>query len=314
MFRKAERKQSYLKIALTGPSGSGKTYSALLMASGMGKKIAMLDTENGSGELYSDIYNYDIETITPPFTHTKYIEVIKEAQNAGYDVLIIDSLTHVWSGSGGLLEQQEQIARTKYKGNTWAAWKDITPMHDALVQAILQSKIHIIATMRSKQDYIQTEDKKIKKVGMAPQQREGMDYEFTIVFDIDREKHEATASKDRTKIFDNVIEVITADTGRRIMEWSRNGTLEDNYVKISADNVLVKTRTGMTDIKELSVEQLNQLLDSSAYKLAHEAIKLQLDQRVDSADLPNANVPSEKIDVANLELSDDMFKDDAINK
>lgn len=314
MFRKAERKQSYLKIALTGPSGSGKTYSALLMASGMGKKIAMLDTENGSGELYSDICNYDIETITPPFTHTKYIEVIKEAQNAGYDVLIIDSLTHVWSGSGGLLEQQEQIARTKYKGNTWAAWKDITPMHDALVQAILQSKIHIIATMRSKQDYIQTEDKKIKKVGMAPQQREGMDYEFTIVFDIDREKHEATASKDRTKIFDNVIEVITADTGRRIMEWSRNGTLEDNYVKISADNVLVKTRTGMTDIKELSVEQLNQLLDSSAYKLAHEAIKLQLDQRVDSADLPNANVPSEKIDVANLELSDDMFKDDAIDK
>lgn len=314
MFRKAERKQSYLKIALTGPSGSGKTYSALLMASGMGKKIAMLDTENGSGELYSDICNYDIETITPPFTHTKYIEVIKEAQNAGYDVLIIDSLTHVWSGSGGLLEQQEQIARTKYKGNTWAAWKDITPMHDALVQAILQSKIHIIATMRSKQDYIQTEDKKIKKVGMAPQQREGMDYEFTIVFDIDREKHEATASKDRTKIFDNVIEVITADTGRRIMEWSRNGTLEDNYVKISADNVLVKTRTGMTDIKELSVEQLNQLLDSSAYKLAHEAIKLQLDQRVDSADLPNANGPSEKIDVANLELSDDMFKDDAIDK
>lgn len=314
MFRKAERKQSYLKIALTGPSGSGKTYSALLMASGMGKKIAMLDTENGSGELYSDICNYDIETITPPFTHTKYIEVIKEAQNAGYDVLIIDSLTHVWSGSGGLLEQQEQIARTKYKGNTWAAWKDITPMHDALVQAILQSKIHIIATMRSKQDYIQTEDKKIKKVGMAPQQREGMDYEFTIVFDIDREKHEATASKDRTKIFDNVIEVITADTGRRIMEWSRNGTLEDNYVKISADNVLVKTRTGMTDIKELSVEQLNQLLDSSAYKLAHEAIKLQLDQRVDSADLPNANIPSEKIDVANLELSDDMFKDDAIDK
>ncbi len=314
MFRKAERKQSYLKIALTGPSGSGKTYSALLMASGMGKKIAMLDTENGSGELYSDICNYDIETITPPFTHTKYIEVIKEAQNTGCDVLIIDSLTHVWSGSGGLLEQQEQIARTKYKGNTWAAWKDITPMHDALVQAILQSKIHIIATMRSKQDYIQTEDKKIKKVGMAPQQREGMDYEFTIVFDIDREKHEATASKDRTKIFDNVIEVITADTGRRIMEWSRNGTLEDNYVKISADNVLVKTRTGMTDIKELSVEQLNQLLDSSAYKLAHEAIKLQLDQRVDSADLPNANVPSEKIDVANLELSDDMFKDDAIDK
>lgn len=304
MFRRAERRQSYLKIALTGPSGSGKTYSALLMASGMGKKIAMLDTENGSGELYSDICAYDIASIRAPFTHTKYIQVIKEAENAGYDVLIIDSLTHVWSGSGGLLEQQEQIARTKYKGNTWAAWKDITPMHDALVQAILQSKVHIIATMRSKQDYIQTDDKKIKKVGMAPQQREGMDYEFTIVFDIDREKHEATASKDRTKLFDNSIQVITPETGRKIMEWSRQGALEDKFVKISGNNVLVKTRDGMTDINDLMVEQLNKLLDLEQYKLAHESIQRLLDQRA-----TESMNTQEKLDLNDLSLSEDVFKE-----
>lgn len=304
MFRRAERRQSYLKIALTGPSGSGKTYSALLIASGMGTKIAMLDTENGSGELYSDICAYDIASIGAPFTHTKYIQVIKEAENAGYDVLIIDSLTHVWSGSGGLLEQQEQIARTKYKGNTWAAWKDITPMHDALVQAILQSKVHIIATMRSKQDYIQTDDKKIKKVGMAPQQREGMDYEFTIVFDIDREKHEATASKDRTKLFDNSIQVITPETGRKIMEWSRQGALEDKFVKISGNNVLVKTRDGMTDINDLMVEQLNKLLDLEQYKLAHESIQRLLDQRA-----TESMNTQEKLDLNDLSLSEDVFKE-----
>ena len=115
MFKKAERKRSYVKIALCGVSGSGKTYSALLMAQGLGEKIAMIDTENGSGELYSDLYDYDVAQIVPPFTTTNYINAIKEAEKAGYDVLIIDSLSQCMEWSRWLLEQQEQIARTKYK-------------------------------------------------------------------------------------------------------------------------------------------------------------------------------------------------------
>lgn len=298
MFKKAERKKAFLKIAMCGVSGSGKTYSALQLAQGLGSKIAMIDTENGSGELYSDLCSYDICSISAPFEHTKYIKVIKEAESAGYDVLIIDSLTQAWNGAGGLLEKQEQLARTKWKGNSWAAWRDITPMHEQLVQAILQSKLHVIATMRSKQEYIQTDDKKIKKVGMAPQQREGMDYEFTIVFDIDRDNHEASASKDRTGLFDNKIGVITPETGRMIKEWCESGAmpraekpaesaetvaeLPKPRVLIGEDYCKLLTKNGYKDVTDLEVEQLQQLVNLKSYAdakpfiqavLAHKAME-----------------------------------------
>ena len=292
MFKKAERKRSYVKIALCGVSGSGKTYSALLMAQGLGEKIAMIDTENGSGELYSDLYDYDVAQIVPPFTTTNYINAIKEAEKAGYDVLIIDSLSHVWNGAGGLLEQQEQIARTKYKGNSWAAWKDITPMHDKLVQTILQSKMHVIVTMRSKQDYIQTEDKKIKKVGMAPVQREGLEYEFTIMFDIDREKHEATASKDRTRLFDNSVGVITPEIGAKIRQWIEKGAVAQEPVKVPEEEAAVKTtefvkfdgtkcyargNAGWQNVEEMGVEGLKFILSKPQYENAHSCAKACLD-------------------------------------
>lgn len=292
MFKKAERKRSYVKIALCGVSGSGKTYSALLMAQGLGEKIAMIDTENGSGELYSDLYDYDVAQIVPPFITTNYINAIKEAENAGYDVLIIDSLSHVWNGAGGLLEQQEQIARTKYKGNSWAAWKDITPMHDKLVQTILQSKMHVIVTMRSKQDYIQTEDKKIKKVGMAPVQREGLEYEFTIMFDIDREKHEATASKDRTRLFDNSVGVITPEIGAKIRQWIEQGAIAHEPVKVPEEEAAVKTtefvkfdgtkcyvrgNAGWQNVEEMGIEGLKFILSKPQYENAHSCAKACLD-------------------------------------
>lgn len=292
MFKKAERKRIFVKMALCGVSGSGKTYSALLLAQGLGGKIAMIDTENGSGELYSDLCEYDVAQIVPPFTTTNYINAIKEAERAGYDVLIIDSLSHVWNGAGGLLEQQEQLARTKYKGNSWAAWKDITPMHDKLVQTILQSKIHVIVTMRSKQDYIQTEDKKIKKVGMAPVQREGLEYEFTIMFDIDREKHEATASKDRTRLFDNTVDVITPATGELIRKWVE-GCVEvsveveavkrpiraDKFVQVYSDDCMVLTKKGFESIKNLPVDTLAQMAAHQNYALAATAITDFLDAK-----------------------------------
>lgn len=294
MFKKAERKRSYVKIALCGVSGSGKTYSALLMAQGLGEKIAMIDTENGSGELYSDLCEYDVAQIVPPFTTTNYINAIKEAERAGYDVLIIDSLSHVWNGAGGLLEQQEQLARTKYKGNSWAAWKDITPMHDKLVQTILQSKIHVIVTMRSKQDYIQTEDKKIKKVGMAPVQREGLEYEFTIMFDIDREKHEATASKDRTRLFDNTVGAITPETGEAIRQWIDGGAEMSEpdpvvvpvaepaaksieYVKFEDNKCFVQGNHGWQNVEELSVEALKVILSKPQFEKAHSCAQACLD-------------------------------------
>lgn len=219
MFKKATRSQVKLKLANTGPSGSGKTLSALLLAKGLGGKIAVIDTENGSASLYADKIDFDTMTITPPYTTEKYIEAINGAVKAGYGVLVIDSITHAWSGEGGLLSQKEQL--DSRGGNSYTNWAKITPKHEAFLGAILHSDIHLIATMRSKQDYVLA-DKNGKqvpqKVGMAPQQRDGAEYEFTTVFDIAM-NHEAVASKDRTGLFDGKIFKIGAETGEMFLKW-----------------------------------------------------------------------------------------------
>ena len=227
MFQKATRKKAKLRLAICAPSGAGKTYSALMIASGMGTRIALIDTENGSGELYDHLCEYDTCTIQQPYTVQKYLDAIHAAESAGYDVVIIDSLSHAWAGTGGLLEEVDKRAASSRSGNSYTAWRDITPMHNKLVDAILQSKCHIIATMRSKVAYeLQENDKGKKvpvKVGLAPIQREGLDYEFTVVLDIAIDKHVATASKDRTGLFDGKYFTPSVQTGQDIMQWLEVG-------------------------------------------------------------------------------------------
>ena len=227
MFQKATRKKAKLRLAICAPSGAGKTYSALMIASGMGKRIALIDTENGSGELYAHLCEYDTCTIQQPYTVQKYLDAIHAAESAGYDVVIIDSLSHAWAGTGGLLEEVDKRAASSRSGNSYTAWRDITPMHNKLVDAILQSKCHIIATMRSKVAYeLQVNDKGKKvpvKVGLAPIQREGLDYEFTVVLDIAIDKHVATSSKDRTGLFDGKYFTPSVQTGQDIMQWLEVG-------------------------------------------------------------------------------------------
>ena len=221
-FRKAERKNAKLRLAITGPAGSGKTYSALLIAMGIGGKIAMIDTENGSGDLYSSLGEYDICSLNAPYDVRRYLQLMHEAEQAEYDTLIIDSLSHAWAGEGGLLDLQGKIAASAKSGNSYTAWRQVTPLHNKLVEAILASPCHVIATMRSKTEYLQTENergyKEIRKVGLAPVQREGMDYEFGTVFDLGAD-HNATVSKDRTGIFDGQIFTITQDTGKTLRDW-----------------------------------------------------------------------------------------------
>lgn len=225
MFRKAQRKQAKLRLAITGPAGSGKTYSALQLAFGLGGKIAMIDTENGSGDLYSNLGDYDIASMHAPYDPRKYLQGIQEAEKAGYDVIIIDSLSHAWSGQGGILDIQNKLSETKYRGNSYAAWRDVTPLQNLLVEALLSSNAHIIATMRSKTDYIQTENERgrteIRKVGLAPVQREGIDYEFGTVFDLSP-NHYAMVSKDRTGIFDEQVFLVSKDTGKLLRQWLNN--------------------------------------------------------------------------------------------
>lgn len=234
-IRKAERRKAKLRLGIAAPSGAGKTYSALLLAFGLGgSKIGLIDTEHGSGDLYAHLGDYDIIGIEAPYTVPKYLQAIKAFEEAGYDTIIIDSLSHAWAGDGGLLDKQGKIADSG-KANGFAAWRTITPEHNALVEAMLKSPCHIIATMRAKQEYVlETNDRgkqTPKKVGMAPVQRDGMEYEFTVMLDIDM-NHVASASKDRTTLFDGQFFKITQEHGARLKEWLESGVEGPNVPAI----------------------------------------------------------------------------------
>ncbi len=223
-FKKAQRSLSKLRLAIQGPSGSGKTYGALQLAKGLGGRIAVIDTERGSASLYSDIEGmpeFDVLDLDAPFTPERYIEAITAAEQAVYDILIIDSMTHEWSGVGGCLEINDALARSRYKGNSWAAWNEVTPRHRKFVDKMLTSTCHIIATMRSKTDTVQNERngrKVVEKVGIKTEQRDGMDYEFTIVFDVTPTDHIATTSKDRTALFNDPM-ILNVEVGQKIASW-----------------------------------------------------------------------------------------------
>lgn len=230
MFKKAERKAVFLKIGISAPSGAGKTFSALKIAHGIcgdWSKIALIDTENGSGELYSNLGGYSVCGIEPPFTPQKYMETINAAVDAGFEVLIIDSLSHAWTGEGGLLDMQAKATQASKSGNSYTAWRDITPQHNKLVDTILQAKCDVIITTRAKAEYVTTDDngkKGYKKIGLAPIFREGLEYEMTTFFELSQE-HIATASKDRTGLFDNKNFTPDESTGKLFVEW-RNGGAE----------------------------------------------------------------------------------------
>lgn len=226
-IRKARRSATKLRLLLTGPSGSGKTYGGLLVAKGLGaKRPIVIDTEQGSSDLYDSLLAFDVIDLQPPFTPERYIEAIDAAEKAGADVIIIDSISQEWNGPGGILELSDEVARAKFKGNTWSAWSELTPRHRAFIDRMLRSSAHIIATGRSKTETAQVEDhgrKKVVKLGMKLESRDGAEYEFTTVLDIVHDGHFAVASKDRTGLFSGDPKPITVDTGRRLAEWLAGG-------------------------------------------------------------------------------------------
>ena len=232
-FRPAKRSKAKLRLALTGPAGSGKTASALLIARGLTdswEKIGMVDTEAGSGELYvgskmgdTKIGSYNVLPLEAPYTPSRYIEAIKLAEEAGLDVLIIDSLSHAWEGEGGVLEMHDLATMASKSQNSYFAWRDVTPQHKALIDKILHSKIHVIATMRTKTEYVLGEKNTPHKVGLAPIQRAGTDYEFGVVFELSQQ-HVAIATKDRTNLFDGLKFKPTIETGEMLLKWLEEET------------------------------------------------------------------------------------------
>jgi len=242
-LRTAQRRQAKIKLAFQGPSGSGKTMSALLLASGLTdwSKIAVIDTENHSADLYAHLGEYNVLQLSKPFTPERYIKAIEVCEEAKMEVVIMDSITHEWDGSGGVLSIHSAMA-----GNTFTNWNKVTLRHNAFVQKILESSCHIISTIRTKSDYTLT-DKNGKmvpeKVGLKGIQRDGIDFEFTIVFDLDI-KHFAKASKDRTGLFmDQSEEVITPAHGKKILEWCNSGiSLTDIKSQVSSARTVEKLR------------------------------------------------------------------------
>lgn len=232
---KASRKQLKIKIGLSGSSGSGKTASALLLAYGMTGdwgKIALIDTENRSSELYvgakfgdTVIGDFNVIHLAPPFSPERYIECIQACMEVNdIEVVILDSMSHEWDGKGGVLDIHSNMP-----GNSFTNWGKLTPRHNRFIDAIIQANKFVICTMRTKQDYVLTEKngKQVpEKVGLKAITREGVDYEFTLVFDIDI-KHNVTASKDRTALFmDKPDFVITPETGKTIKAWCETGMVE----------------------------------------------------------------------------------------
>ena len=227
LFHPAARTQKKLRLAIDGPSGSGKTYSALLIAKGLAggdlAKVALIDTERGSGSLYADLGPFSTLGFEPPYAVKRFVTAHDAAVSEGFEVIIIDSLTHFWSGEGGILDEVDKIAKASKSGNTFAAWKQGSPLQATLIDTMLGSTCHIVATMRSKTEWVLEQNDKgrtvPRKVGLAPDQRKDVEYEYDLVLDLSRDGHVATASKDRTGIFDDRHEVPSEAMGAELLAW-----------------------------------------------------------------------------------------------
>lgn len=221
-FQRASRKKAKLKLAICGPSGSGKTFSALRLASGLSDKVAFIDTENGSASLYSDRFAFDVMDLAPPYTPAKFIAAINDAVAAGYGVVVIDSATHLWEGV--LEEKAVQDARPG--ANSYTNWNEAGKKFKGSIDVVRQSAIHVIFCMRSKMSYVLEENDKGKKVprkvGMEPVIREGTEYEFSTIFEIDM-AHQAHVTKDRTGLFVDTVFQVSEDTAKKLLEWIESG-------------------------------------------------------------------------------------------
>ncbi|GFD93118.1 hypothetical protein KUL156_43140 [Alteromonas sp. KUL156] len=220
-LKKSKRQNVKLRLGISGASGFGKTHSALLLAYGMTQdwtKIAVIDTENSSASLYSNLGDFNVLDLQAPYSPERYIQAIEVCEKAGVEICIIDSVSHEWSGTGGCLQIHEQL------GGRFQDWGKVTPRHQVFIDKILQSSCHIITTTRRKIDYsldIGSNGRtKVVKHGTKEITREGFEYELTVNFELVNDQHLAKASKDRTGLFMNKPEfIITSKTGERLLKW-----------------------------------------------------------------------------------------------
>ena len=270
--KKAKREKIYVKLALMAPSGGGKTYGGLRLASGMadeikketGKdaKILLANTEQKRGYYYANEFDYDIVDIEPPHNPEKYVELIDFAVSEGYDILIVDSSSHEWEGKGGCLELQQQA------GGTYQAWGKITPRHNRFIDAIADSPIHIIATMRGKdQDEVNKDDRgktSVQKLGVGAKQRDGFEYEFTCTFLIDQKTNCAEVQKDNTHIFEGEgPTLLTENHGRKIIQWANSG---EGYTPVAKKDTTEPPADKLSSLKDEIITLMGGIIESGVSK------------------------------------------------
>lgn len=256
--KKAKREKIYVKLALMAPSGGGKTYGSLRLATGMAEeieketgkkaKILMANTEAKRGYYYANEFDYDIVDIDPPHNPEKYVELIDFAVKEGYDILIIDSSSHEWEGKGGCLELHQQA------GGTYQSWAKVTPRHNKFINAIADSPIHIIATMRGKDQYEMNKDSQgkiaVQKLGVGAKQRDGFEYEFTCTFLIDQKTNVAEIQKDNTHLFDSEGPTILSENhGKKIIQWANSGEGYTPVVRKPEEDVVDLVEDDLKSIK-----------------------------------------------------------------
>lgn len=245
-LQQAKREAVKLRIGLSGASGFGKTYSALLLAYGITgdySKVAVVDTENGSGNLYADLGEYKVLNLEPPYSPERYIQAIEICENNGIEVIIVDSITHEWNGKGGCLEIHEKL------GGRFQDWAKVTPRHQAFIDKLLQSSCHIITTVRRKIDYSLDQENgktKVIKHGTKEITREGFEYELSVNFELINDNHLVKVSKDRTGLFMNKPEfVITPKTGERLLAWCSSD------IKMDEVKSLILSAHSKSELKEI---------------------------------------------------------------
>lgn len=252
-LEKATRKKVKIKMAISAPTGFGKTYSSLLLAYGITgdwTKIAVIDSENESASLYSDLGEYYTIPMSPPYTVDKFCEAVKLCVDGGIELIIVDSTYHYWHGKGGLLEYNQSL------GGRYQDWAKTNPLYQKWLDTILQTPAHFICTSRKKQAYemVKVDGKTtVEKKGMEDQIRDGFDYEMTIAFNIISANHLTEAAKDRTRLFSNKPEfVITEETGKNILEWCESGENVEAAVSDAIKKLAnCKSKEELTDFKNM---------------------------------------------------------------
>lgn len=235
VVKKLAKEESKLRLAITGPTGSGKTFTALTLAKTLAggdiNKVFVLDTEKGSAKKYSDEFGVLTGTELSSFHPALYEEAIEYVnQHPEFEVLVIDSLSHAWSGTGGVLDQADMIAKRNKSANSFAAWKEATPMQNALIDAILSCRCHVIVTMRSKMEYILEAVERNgrttsvpRKVGMAPVQRDDVQYEFDVIMDMDLDNSGSIVKTRCAKLAGEVIRKPGQKLAKVLLDWVSGG-------------------------------------------------------------------------------------------